>query len=76
MSRAVVVDPEQFAHRLLQDAFTEATAAYWLRRAETFAAVGNARCDEIARACRNRATLATFDAELIDQALTRGSSCS
>lgn len=47
-----------FSTRVLQDALNEATAAYWLKRAETFEAVGNARCDEIAIACRNRASLA------------------
>lgn len=46
-----------FQWRVLQDALAEATAAYWLRRAAAFTAVGNARCDEIAQACRNHATL-------------------
>lgn len=46
---------EHFRARVLQDALAEALPAYWLRRAETFAAVGNARCDEIAQACRNHA---------------------
>ncbi|MCW2763610.1 MAG: hypothetical protein JWR85_3811 [Marmoricola sp.] len=46
-----------FSTRVLQDALNEATAAYWMKRAEQFDAVGNARCDEIARACRNRAAL-------------------
>jgi hypothetical protein len=48
---------QHFRERVLQDALAEATAAYWLRRAAQFEAVGNARCDEIARACRNRATV-------------------
>jgi len=46
-----------FRSRVLQDALSEATAAYWTRRAEQFEAVGNARCREIAQACRNRAAL-------------------
>ena len=41
---------EHFRKRVLQDALTEATAAYWNRRAEQFAAVGNERCDEVAKA--------------------------
>ncbi len=48
---------EHFRARVLQDALAEATAAYWLRRADTFAAVVTPRCDEIAEACRHRATL-------------------
>lgn len=44
-----------FRARVLQDALAEATTAYWTRRAETFAGVGNATCDEIAQACRNQA---------------------
>lgn len=47
-----------FMRRVLQDAWTEATEAYWLRRAAAFDAVGTPACDEIARACRNRASLA------------------
>jgi|LULE01.1.fsa_nt_gb hypothetical protein len=49
---------EHFRTRVLQDALAEATASYWNRRAATFAAVGNARCDAIAAACRNRAAVA------------------
>ncbi len=48
---------EHFRARVLQDALAEATANYWIRRAETFEAVGNPRCDEIALACRRHATL-------------------
>jgi hypothetical protein len=48
---------EQFRWRVLQDALQEATAAYWERRAETFAAVGNDRCDTTARNCRFHAQL-------------------
>lgn len=54
---------EQFGKRLLQDALNEATSRYWLRRAEQFDAVGTANCDEIAKACRNRARLA-WDGDL------------
>ena len=46
---------DQFGRRLIQDAMTQATAAHWRRRAAEFAAVGNERCDEIARACTARA---------------------
>lgn len=49
---------EHFRARVLQDALAEATSSYWLRRAATFEAVGNAACDEIAQACRNAAALA------------------
>jgi hypothetical protein len=49
---------EHFRARVLQDALNEATASHWRRRAATFAAVGNARCDEIAQACRNAAIVA------------------
>lgn len=49
---------EHFRARVLQDALNEATASHWRRRAATFAAVGNARCDEIAQACRNAAAVA------------------
>lgn len=46
-----------FCRRILADALLEATSAYWLRRAATFATVGNPRCDEVAEACRNHAEL-------------------
>lgn len=52
-----------FQRRVIQDALVEATAAYWLHRAETFDAVGTPECDEVARACRNAATLAPLQAE-------------
>lgn len=55
---------EQSAHRFLQDAFSEATASYWIRRAEQFDAVGNERCDRIAEACRQRAALAAIQDEI------------
>ena len=50
-----VVDLDHFRARILQDAMAEAEVDYWLSRAETFAAVGSAKCDEIAQACRNKA---------------------
>jgi len=43
--------------RAVQQTLLEATSAYWLRRAQSFAAVGTPRCDEIAQACRNHARL-------------------
>lgn len=52
---------DHFVKRLLLDCLTEATAAYWQRRAESFAAVGTPSCDEIARACRARAAVAAFE---------------
>lgn len=62
MSRRRVPDlteyVEHFRVRVLQDALAEATASYWLRRSRQFAAVGNARCQEIAQACRNAARVA------------------
>lgn len=58
---------EHFRARVLQDALTEATAAYWLRRAEQFAAVGTPACDETAQACRNRAMLALSGEETPSQ---------
>lgn len=58
-----------FFRRVLQDAWIEATAAYWLRRAEIFDAVGTPACDEIAQACRNRATLADLSAAEFRQTL-------
>lgn len=46
-----------FQLRVLQDAWLEQDPAYWLRRADAFAAVGTPTCDQIAQACRNRAAL-------------------
>lgn len=57
---------DNFRARVVQDALAEATSAYWLRRADTFAAVGNARCDEVALACRRHATLVPFSVDLGD----------
>jgi hypothetical protein len=55
-----VVSPETLetiARRFVIDMLLEAQESYWRRRAEDFAKVGTARCDEIAQACRNKATL-------------------
>jgi hypothetical protein len=46
-----------FCRRAVQEALTDGQRDYWIRRAETFEAVGNEACDETARACRARATL-------------------
>ena len=43
--------------RAVQQTLLEATWAYWMRRAQVFAAVGTPRCDEIAQACRSHARL-------------------
>ena len=72
--RPVTGEPAQswvdhFRHRVLQDAYLEASAAYWLRRAETFARVGTPACDEIAQACRNRATLGDISRAELDDTL-------
>ncbi len=65
---------ENFQRRVMQDALAEATAAYWLHRADTFEAARPRPDDytetaeerrakwheltEIAQACRNRAAVA------------------
>lgn len=54
----MILDLEHFRARVLQDALSQATADYWLNRAETLAAVGTPRCDAMAQACRNRALVA------------------
>lgn len=46
---------EHFRARVLQDAINEALPTYWERRERDFEFVGNARCDEVATACRNKA---------------------
>src|SRR5829696_5483645 len=43
--------------RAVQHTLLEATWSYWMRRAQSFAAVGTPRCDAIAEACRNHARL-------------------
>lgn len=50
----IEVDLEHFARRVIEDALTQASAAYWERRAETFDWVGP-HCAEVAKACRNHA---------------------
>jgi hypothetical protein len=52
---------DHFMHRMLEQIMSEATRSYWLRRAQTFAAVGTPACREIAQACRNRAAVAEFE---------------
>ena len=54
---------EQVQRRVLQDALSEATSAYWCRRAATFDRVGNERCDEVARACRARAAVSLLQGD-------------
>lgn len=51
------VDWERIVERFLQDVLTEATAGHWDRRAATFEAVGNLRCDATALECRNHAAV-------------------
>ena len=65
---------DHFRQRVLQDAIAEALPGYWRRRADTFAAVRNNRCDEVATACRRHAALiertglaADVLAELVDE---------
>lgn len=58
---------DNFRRRVLQDALSEATSAYWAKRAEAFAAVGTPACEEIAQACRNRAAIALLDGETPDR---------
>ena len=49
---------DNFTRRFWQDVLSEATAAYWRRRAMTFAMVGTPACDQIAMACYNASRLA------------------
>jgi hypothetical protein len=53
----IKIDLDNFVRRLLVDTLQNATAEWWKRRARDFEQVGNAECDEIARACRNHAEL-------------------
>jgi hypothetical protein len=58
------VTPEQIdrlACLAIIDALLEGSARYWEKRAGDFAKVGNARCDTIAQACRNKAALIRMD---------------
>lgn len=59
-AKAMRVDLDHFAYRILQDAIVEGTAAHWLRRAEEFGDVGNPQCDQIAQACLNAATFTRY----------------
>lgn len=61
---------DHFQLRMLREAWLEATATHWRRRAEAFAAVGTPTCDQIARACRNRAALGDNHAALRELADT------
>ncbi len=47
----------QAARRCVQQVFTEALPAVWLRRAEQFEAVGSTSADESAKTCRRHAWL-------------------
>jgi hypothetical protein len=47
---------EMFGRRMLLECLQEASASWWERRAVQFDRVGNERCDEIALACRNKAS--------------------
>lgn len=54
---SVTAHLEQIVLRIIQGAIDEAKPQHWLRRADTFAAVGNARCDADALACRRHARI-------------------
>ena len=56
---ALAVTAEHFATRMIQHMLAGAMPFYWLRRANDFARVGTAECDEIAEACRERAEFFT-----------------
>ena len=53
----LIPDVGHLCGRIEQQERLEAQPAYWLRRADAFAAVGNPACDAIALACRRHATL-------------------
>jgi hypothetical protein len=72
------IDLDHFRARILQDALTEATAAYWLRRAEQFEAAapqptdysGHASQEQLTKAwvqCQTAASTCRRHAELIMQ---------
>ena len=48
---------ETLARRFVVDMLLEAEELYWLRRSDDFAKVGTPACDEIAKACRAKASL-------------------
>ena len=54
--------------RAVQQTLLEATWSHWMRRSESFAAVGTPRCDEIAEACRNHARLMSGEFGEVDEA--------
>lgn len=54
---------ETIARRFAVDVLLEAQESYWLRRADDFTRVGTPKCDEIAQACRNKATLCREESE-------------
>jgi hypothetical protein len=59
-----VVTPEQIdrlACLVIIDALLEGSAKYWEKRAGDFAKVGTPKCDTIAQACRNKASLIRMD---------------
>jgi S-adenosylmethionine:tRNA-ribosyltransferase-isomerase (queuine synthetase) len=60
---------DHFMHRMLEQVMSEETRAFWIRRAQTFDAVGTTACREIAQACRNRAAMAEYEdfSEIIAQ---------
>lgn len=65
---------DHFRARVLQDALTSALSSYWLRRADSFASVGTERCDAIALACRNHASICIFqDVDILDDLLREAS---
>jgi hypothetical protein len=60
-----------FARRMVLECLQESTASWWERRAAAFDRVGNERCDEIADACRNKASfLRMYGVEGLEEDLT------
>lgn len=47
---------DRLAQSMLVDLLLDSQERYWLKRADDFAKVGTPACDEIARACRAKAT--------------------
>ncbi|MCW2736102.1 hypothetical protein [Nocardioides sp.] len=54
---------DRIAQLLIIDLLLQGSARYWLKRADDFAAVGTPACDEIARACRNKAVMCRSEDE-------------
>jgi len=54
--------------RAVQQTLLEATWAHWMRRSESFSAVGTPDCDAIAEACRNHARLLSGEFGEVDEA--------